>query len=268
MNNADTNKVLILYFTGTGNSKRIADIVKDVFTEIGREVTLASMTVFSPEDVSEYPLIGIVYPVYAFDAPRYVQRFIRMLPPAAQGTKTFLITAAAGQEGWALVNPRKLLEKKGYEVCNTAVVMMPENWVTFVDPPVGSVLEKILTAGEKRVKEIVRDFICGNNYKKSLALHGIKKVVFGFVRFAFHNIGIKRLWMYFRVNNKCTSCGICAQQCPVNAIKMVDEKPQWSRLCEQCMRCMNLCPEQAVEQLEFLGHASKRGRYCEPHFVP
>jgi epoxyqueuosine reductase QueG len=45
-------------------------------------------------------------------------------------------------------------------------------------------------------------------------------------------------------------------------------RPRWSASCEQCMRCFNLCPKRAIEQLEGIGHGSRRERWMEPHFAP
>lgn len=45
-------------------------------------------------------------------------------------------------------------------------------------------------------------------------------------------------------------CGLCAESCPVKAIKMVGNikpRPYWTFTCESCMRCMGYCPNKAVE---------------------
>ncbi len=51
----------------------------------------------------------------------------------------------------------------------------------------------------------------------------------------------------FFASPACNNCQICAECCPVSAIKMVDGRPYWSFYCESCMRCMNICPQRAVE---------------------
>ncbi|RLD26797.1 MAG: hypothetical protein DRI54_02200 [Bacteroidetes bacterium] len=45
----------------------------------------------------------------------------------------------------------------------------------------------------------------------------------------------------------CDSCEACIKKCPVEAIKMVDERPFWTYKCESCMRCINICPKRAIE---------------------
>ena len=51
----------------------------------------------------------------------------------------------------------------------------------------------------------------------------------------------------FIATSKCTSCGLCVKQCPVQALEMKHNRPYWSFDCESCMRCMNNCPSKAIE---------------------
>lgn len=51
----------------------------------------------------------------------------------------------------------------------------------------------------------------------------------------------------FIASRACDACGACVQQCPTQALQLVDGRPFWSYCCESCMRCMNLCPRRAIE---------------------
>ena len=48
-------------------------------------------------------------------------------------------------------------------------------------------------------------------------------------------------------SNKCDGCGLCADTCPVDAIKMIGKKPYWTFACEACNRCICYCPKKAIE---------------------
>ena len=43
----------------------------------------------------------------------------------------------------------------------------------------------------------------------------------------------------------CTRCGVCAAQCPVQAIDQVDPKQVDAKACISCMRCVFVCPQGA-----------------------
>lgn len=60
----------------------------------------------------------------------------------------------------------------------------------------------------------------------------------------------KLLWVRpYADLEKCTGCGICAENCPVEAIRMVDGIPVTDyKLCINCLCCNECCPESAVIQ--------------------
>ena len=43
----------------------------------------------------------------------------------------------------------------------------------------------------------------------------------------------------------CTQCGICIEECPVNAVRL-DPYPEFDQKCIDCFNCIRLCPEEAI----------------------
>lgn len=48
-----------------------------------------------------------------------------------------------------------------------------------------------------------------------------------------------------KATKDCTSCGICAAECPVQAIDKKDPKKVDEKACISCMRCIAVCPQEA-----------------------
>ena len=48
-----------------------------------------------------------------------------------------------------------------------------------------------------------------------------------------------------KANDKCVSCGLCAEKCPVQAISKENIKCADSKKCISCMRCVVQCPQSA-----------------------
>ena len=48
-----------------------------------------------------------------------------------------------------------------------------------------------------------------------------------------------------KANKNCTNCGLCAKQCPAQAISREDLKATDSQKCISCMRCVVQCPQSA-----------------------
>jgi Pyruvate/2-oxoacid:ferredoxin oxidoreductase delta subunit len=61
----------------------------------------------------------------------------------------------------------------------------------------------------------------------------------------------------FFASDSCTSCELCAQHCPNQAIVMKGQqgsrRPYWTYHCESCMRCMAYCPTKAIEASHLFG---------------
>ena len=48
-----------------------------------------------------------------------------------------------------------------------------------------------------------------------------------------------------KADNDCTDCGLCARQCPAQAISKENPKVTDSKKCISCMRCIAVCPQRA-----------------------
>ena len=263
------NKVSLQYFTGTGNSKRILEIVKLAFEKHGYIVCFSSITDANTVDNTNNEYLGLVFPVYSWGIPRLVRRFLKNLPTVSNDQKVFVIVTSGGkdEEGWALVESRKMLAEKGYVVTNSDAVNMPNNWIVLTNPPSTEEAKNMLEKGERQAEEFARKVMSGIESNKKFTWPKIGLLAL-FLHYSFKHYGVYHLWRLFRVSAKCSSCGFCSEICPTKSIIMNDGKPSWSSKCEQCMRCINYCPEKAIEQLEFIGKGSRRERYYEPHFNP
>jgi len=50
----------------------------------------------------------------------------------------------------------------------------------------------------------------------------------------------------YHTDKNCIGCGKCSNICPVQNIKMVDDKPIWQHKCENCLACIKWCPQKAI----------------------
>ena len=56
----------------------------------------------------------------------------------------------------------------------------------------------------------------------------------------------------FKNTKTCSSCGLCAKQCPTKDIAMIAGNPVWqNKNCTGCLRCYHNCPKRAIEWGKF-----------------
>ena len=262
-------KIFLKYFSGTGNSWKILDTCKGVFKEHNIE------TVISPLRIDEQPdldaeIIGFCFPVYAFGIPRLCRRYLNKLTRFKEVKKAFVIitTGKYDEAGFSVKQCEKILQRKNCNVIYSAVVEMPINWTTFMNPPSDSEACQIIGNGVSQAREISNDILRGiSKYHVFTIPQNYGR--WGLYReyYLFKYFGIQNLWRSFKVYSGCNGCGVCEKICPTGSIKLANEKPVWSSSCEQCMRCVNFCPQEAIYQ-SMGGETAGRNRYRMPDFKP
>jgi len=77
-------RILIVYFSGTGNTKRISVLMQREFISGGADCRIVAMEDYCLQrlelDLSGIDLVGIGFPVHAMDAPQIVYDFLELLP--------------------------------------------------------------------------------------------------------------------------------------------------------------------------------------------
>ncbi len=262
-------KTTLKYFSGTGNSYRILNECKNIFIQKDNEVEFSSIT--NNHDINEEAdLIGFCFPVYAFDIPRISRNYLKSLPKFKKRKKAFvLITAGDPMEaGFTFHQCKKILSNKNLDVIYTDVIHMPANWTVAMNPPSKEEAQKIIDAGVQKAGTITVNILNNKVYHHEFN-YPPRYTKLGFYKdyYLFKWGGIQYLWRSFRSDETCNSCGICEKICPTNSIQMINNKPQWSKSCEQCMRCVNYCPKQAIYQ-EHEGSIKGKNIYHEPNFKP
>ncbi len=263
-------KAQISYFTGTGNSLRAADLCRQALEAAGYETALNEIRRGAAPVLDGVDLFGLCCPVYSLGAPRIVREFLQSLPAVPSPVRAFVLATAGDAQdvGWTMQEAATALGAKGFDVVVADAVEMPNNWLPMSYVPTAAEAAEILAAAESKISQTVAALLAGRRIVRPLDLGSMGRVRSAMLHGAFHRLGIRRLWFFFRTSDACTGCGQCARICPTQSISMVKSRPRWSRTCEQCLRCMHFCPSRAITQFELMGKGSARNRYHEPHFTP
>jgi|WetSurMetagenome_2_1015567.scaffolds.fasta_scaffold28982_2 NAD-dependent dihydropyrimidine dehydrogenase PreA subunit len=262
-------KIELRYFSGTGNSWKVLDTCKNVFAENNHIVSISPIKT-NEQLPSDADLIGFCFPVYAFGIPRICRRYLKQLQQFSKPQNVFIIITAGKQNesGFSVTECMKILRKKNCQIIYTAVVEMPINWTTYMNPPSKEEAHTVIEKGIKQANEISEDILKGiHKYHRFNIPQNYGR--FGLYReyYLFKYLGLQNMWRSFKVYDNCNGCGVCEKMCPTGSVKIINNKPVWSSSCEQCMRCVNYCLKEAIYQ-SMGGGTSGRNRYHEPDFKP
>jgi NAD-dependent dihydropyrimidine dehydrogenase PreA subunit/flavodoxin len=232
--------IMIICFSGTGNSmhaaKVVASIIDDEIVSMNELIRKKNREPIR----TDRPLV-FVSPVYAWDLPRIVQDFI--MKTNFKGNKdAYFILTCDSEPGSSERYIKKLCVQKGFTYRGMASVCMPENLLTMFDIDDEQTCKKKIAAADKMVKGLAEAILDGCILSDDKPRNIFKSAV---VNPLFYRFCVKP--QKFRTTDKCTSCGKCTENCPLNNIKMVSGRPVWGKECTLCMSCIARCPVEAIE---------------------
>ncbi|MBE6887034.1 MAG: 4Fe-4S dicluster domain-containing protein [Ruminococcaceae bacterium] len=250
---------MIIYFSGTGNSKFVADYLaeklEDTTVSLNNLLKKGDKLVCS----SEKPYI-IVAPIYAWRLPSAVEEILKK--SELSGCKTAYCVATMGENSG---NADKYIEKiftdKGMNFTGFTGVPMQNNYLLMEVMPDKTVVSEQFPAVISKLNLIA------DKIKHGTILHKDDKtplpaLMSGLVNRGFNNFMLKN--QKYSVNEKCILCSKCIQLCPTNNIISQDNSIIFSNKCMACFACLHSCPVQAIN---IEGKTENKGRYLCPDYA-
>ncbi|MDO5849656.1 MAG: EFR1 family ferrodoxin [Methanobacteriaceae archaeon] len=234
---------MILYFTGTGNSRYLAEGIAKI-TEDDEIISINELMKTKKGDSfkSDKPFI-FVAPVYAWKIPIVLSDFIKN-SKFIGSNEVYLIVNCGSTVGGTYTYAKDDFKEVGFNIKGFAAINMPENYIAIFKAPDEAKADEIIAKGREKIIEIANmiknneSFFIRTNkfYGKSLSIILNKP----FYKFTVSSKG-------FHTLDNCNGCGKCESLCPLNCIKMVDNRPKWDGECTHCMACICACPNEAIE---------------------
>lgn len=233
---------MILYFSGTGNSRYTAQAIQKTTND-----DIVSMNDLikkgSKGSLHSHEPFVFVTPTYGWRIPKVVEAFIQNTDFKGSSQAYFILTCGTGTHN-AVHYAMKLCNEKKFDFMGFSTVIMPENYIAMFDVPdkvqadsiIKKALPQILAVGD-RIKQ--HQFL--NVEKVTIYSRFISR----FINSLFYMTSVSAKGFY--VTNACVGCKKCVTLCPLNNIRMEGNKPSWWKDCTHCMACICACPKEAIE---------------------
>lgn len=239
---------MILYFSGTGNSKYCAKV-------LGEKLNDEVVNLFDKLRNKDYSAMNsnkpwiVVCPIYAWRIPRVVSDW--MEKTEFNGCKDIYFVTTCGSEAYGAGKYlEKLCSQKELNYKGFAEVVMPGNYIIMFESPTDEVIKRDYK-NVPLVLERIAQQIKNNEVLPKVKSGLVGRFMSDVVNAAFYPMFVND--KKFVANDDCISCGKCEINCPLGNIKIENGKPVWNGDCTQCMACICNCPTKAIEY----GNATK-----------
>lgn len=232
-------------FSGTGNTLRVVNRIKDEWEKRGHSAKLVSILPGVEPETEGYDRIVVGFPVHAFNAPAPVLDFLKRFPKRGKREeKTVFLARTSGEpvkmNDTASVLPTRILRRRGYAVKGDIYHVMPYNIIFRHSDEMAARMDRA-----SRIKAPHDAFDLERGEGRTYRPNVFMRIASFFLRIEHPAMPVVGLSFHAK-KDKCVGCGKCAKVCPRGNISMKDGKPHFGGHCVACMGCAFSCPTDAV----------------------
>lgn len=237
---------LLLYFTGTFNTRYLTGKLKERLETIGWNVTTYEIDPLNNErlDLTGYDVIGLGYPIHGYCAPWAFLKFIRK-QKFPKGIKVFIYKNSGETEHANDASSKYVLRKlrrDGAVTENEYHFLMPYNIHFRFDE---NLVKEMLVMDDKLLDILVYEVCHGIANIKPMKLW--PRIVSAVVSRPQYIGGDVNSFLYRVDMDKCVGCNLCIRRCPTqNIYRDSNGTIRFHHHCLMCMRCSLYCPADAI----------------------
>ncbi len=233
------DQLIIYYFSGTGNARNAAIWIEKIAKGKGLKTHIINIDRFKTVDIPELSgktLIGFCAPTHGFNMPPVVLKFLSKFPKV-KNADVFILNTRAGMKlyklflpglsGMAQLFPALILILKGFRIVGMQPLDLPSNWILLHPGLKKTVVDSIYERCQRIVNNFAINILEGKRKYKALLSLPVDLAITP-IGLGYYFFGRFFLAKTLVATNACDNCNICVSKCPVEAIKIIDERLFWT----------------------------------------
>lgn len=239
-------KGIILYFSGTGNTKFIANKISEEFIKNGCEIDIHSIEENIDLNNFSYDYLILGFPKYFEYVPHnFIEYLEDNLYDSSKEVKTMIFSTGKDRAKAYFDELEKKLLVKNYKVIATKNFQMPDSCtlskgykkITRKD------LREIFDSSLSEIKDTVVNFLTDNYMKEEI--NELTSTIYKTIN-KFKTKGLYKNSLKFSVSSNCDKCNLCVNVCPTRNVENIGGYIKFRDNCIMCCRCVNACPKNAI----------------------
>jgi len=246
--------MLTLYFSGTGNTKYIAEMFSGKMS--AKCISIEDSIDFAAE-IQAHDTIAFCYPIYNSRVPRIMRIFVHEHSSYLCGKQIAILVTQQAFSGDGARVLTDLLAERAIDVIYAEHFNLQQNMGNL--PVWSSLFSPSIKSNKRFIKkaDVKMDAVCSDIKNGIVKKRGFSKgsEILGYIQGKPWQKDTsevtptrleKKLTEGVRIHEDCNVCNLCVNICPMKNLFNIDDKVLHSNNCTLCYRCVNRCPQKAI----------------------
>lgn len=251
---------MIFYYSGTGNSRHVANCIGSETNEEVMNIAECMQNGSFEFTLKADERLGFVLPTYFYGMPLFVEEFMKKISvkmPENSAPYVFFVATCGNTTGQIGGFVKAALKARSIDVDAMFTVVMPDTWTPMFNLTNKEKVAAINKAADQSIAEIAKKV---KERSKVMELRHVWPMIM--VKMVRSMYPSSSKTSRFTVESSCIGCGLCAKNCPEQAIEIRDKRPVWVHdTCSVCLGCLHRCPKFAIQ---YGKNTKKHGQYVHP----
>ena len=250
-------KAVLFYFSGTGNALWAA---RQVSVGLGGAEVVPMVAPKAVDACRDVDMVGLFFPVHIWCVPGRVLRFVEEIFAAlSSDAYLFAVAVNGGQVSGTLLQLNTFCRRRNRLLHQGLGLRLPSNYLPWGGAGSTEVVDGLIAAAREKIHSWIPGLRERQQAPPERGPLWQRLLFTGIYHLSFKQVsGMDR---HFRVDDRCTRCGVCVRVCPADNIRLGAQGPVWQHRCTQCLACAQWCPQQAIQMN---ARTSRFPRYHHP----